>query len=143
MFQGIDDSECCLLSHVPKACIYLCDSSVAPENHMSPLCLQYMSSVERCRVTGVELRPNPVDELRAQTTPGTNALTVHWGPSLNAEIYHLYWKRRHEPNWHQQSLIETQKRIGGADDVVLVAANAYGLSQAARLMFNNSRWIRV
>lgn len=140
---GVDDSECCLLKNVPRACIYLCDSSVAPENHMNPLCLQYILSVESCRVDGVEQRPSSVLGLKAQTNLGTSTVAVQWEPSVNAEIYHVYWRRQQDSEWQQKSALGTNKKIQtGADEIVLVAANVYGISQAARLTLNNSKWIQ-
>ncbi|KAI6177204.1 Ig-like and fibronectin type-III domain-containing protein C25G4.10 [Aphelenchoides bicaudatus] len=139
---GIDDSECCLRRNVPRSCIYLCDSSVVPENHMDPLCLQYTLSVENCRVGGVDQRPSSVLGLKAQSNVGANSIAIQWDASTSAEIYHVYWRRNRNSDWQQKSSVGTSKKIqGGAEEIVLVAANVYGISQASRLTLNNSKWI--
>ncbi|KAI6215022.1 Ig-like and fibronectin type-III domain-containing protein C25G4.10 [Aphelenchoides besseyi] len=136
---GIDDGGCCLMENVPRPCMYLCDSSVAPSNRMDSLCIRFMSAVERCRVRGVEKRPGLVVGLRTQNNAGTDILLVQWNHTSNAEIYYVYWRRHHDSKWHQQSTTETSKKvIGGADEVALVAANSYGISQAAWLKVGSS-----
>lgn len=109
---------------------------------MNPLCLQYTLSVEGCRVSGVEKRPSSIQGLKAQSNPGSNNILIQWDPSSNAEIYHVYWRRHQDPEWQQKSSLNTNKKIQGADEIVVLAANAYGLSQTSRLTLNNSKWIQ-
>lgn len=141
---GIDDSECCLIKNVPRACIYLCDSSVTPENHMDPLCPQYTLSVESCRVAGVDQRPSAVLNLKAQTNIGANSIGVQWEASASAEMYYVYWRRNRSSEWQQKSSVSTNKKIqNNADEIVVVAANVYGISQSSRLILNNSKWVKA
>lgn len=51
----VDDSSCCLRKHVPRQCMYLCDSSINPSNHMAAVCLEHIPVIEQCRITGVQV----------------------------------------------------------------------------------------
>uniref|UniRef100_A0A915ED97 Fibronectin type-III domain-containing protein n=1 Tax=Ditylenchus dipsaci TaxID=166011 RepID=A0A915ED97_9BILA len=128
----VDDSACCLRQKVPKACMYLCDSSVEPSNQMAAVCLEHVSSVEQCRIAGVEKRPSAVQNLRIQNsgsaTSGNTAL-VSWEPSINP--------------WLQKSQVTTNRKVINADEIVVVAANSYGISQPAKLVLSaGGKWSR-
>lgn len=140
--QGIDESPCCLKKKVPRSCMYLCDGSITPQSHMPWTCLDHLESVQMCRATGLQKRPTAVDGLKATSSPGTDTVVLKWNASERAEIYHVYWRKRSEQQWEVKSVVGSTKKISGADDVVVVAANAFGLSQAAKLSLTNGKWSR-
>ncbi|KAH7721321.1 fibronectin type III domain-containing protein [Aphelenchoides avenae] len=139
---GIDDSGCCLKERMPRVCMYLCDSSIPPNNHMAPICVRHMTTAEKCRTQSVSRRPSAVTGLKAHTSPGTEAVVLKWEASEAAEMYHIYYRRSGAEQWEQKSLTGTTKKIMGADEIVVVAANIYGISQAARLALRDSQWVR-
>jgi hypothetical protein len=95
-------------------------------------------------VNGVDQRPSSVLGLRAQANLGVNSVAVQWEASLGAELYHVYWRRNHNSEWQQKSTVGTSKKIqGGANKIVVVAANVYGISQSSRLILSNSKWIQA
>ncbi|KAI1732264.1 DB module domain-containing protein [Ditylenchus destructor] len=142
----VDDSGCCLRERVPKQCMYLCDSSVEPANQMSATCLDHVNAVEQCRISGVEKRPSAVQGLKVQNAGSAtvaNTALISWEPSNNAEIYHVYWRRRgsdqvsgSEEGWEEKSQVLTTRKVHNADEIVVVAANSYGISQPAKLVLS-------
>lgn len=138
---GVDDSGCCLRERMPRICMYLCDSSIPPSNLMAPICAKHMSTAESCRTQSVSRRPSAVVGLKAHSSPGTDAVVLKWDASEAAEMYHVYW-RRSGGEWEHKSLTGITKKIMGADDVVVVAQNIHGISQAARLTLRSSEWVR-
>jgi hypothetical protein len=83
-----------------------------------------------------------VDGLKATSSPGTDTVVLRWNPSDRVEIYHVYWRKRPDQQWEVKSVVGTTKKISGADEVVVVAANAFGISQAAKLSLTNAKWSR-
>uniref|UniRef100_A0A914DGX2 Uncharacterized protein n=1 Tax=Acrobeloides nanus TaxID=290746 RepID=A0A914DGX2_9BILA len=140
--QGIDESPCCLKKKVPRTCMYLCDGSITPHSHMPFACLEHLESAQTCRANGLQKRPTAVDGLKATSSPGTDTVVLRWNQSERAEIYHVYWRKRPDQQWEVKSVVGTTKKISGADEVVVVAANAFGISQAAKLSLANAKWSR-
>lgn len=68
---------------------------------------------------------------------------VSWEPSNGAEIYHVYWRRRplndkadENKGWSQKSQALTGRKIHNANEIVVIAVNSYGASQATKLIFD-------
>ncbi|CAD5214864.1 unnamed protein product [Bursaphelenchus okinawaensis] len=133
---GVNDGGCCLREHVPRACMYLCDSSITPTNQMDPMCIAHMSSVEKCRVFGVRQRPS-IPKAKIEQA-GPDAISLKWDAVPNALAYHVYWKVGSE--WRKKSTKTTSEKIVTTEDLVLVAANTFGLSQAVRFSQQNGKW---
>ncbi|CAD5221080.1 unnamed protein product [Bursaphelenchus xylophilus] len=136
---GVNDGGCCLREHVPRACMYLCDSSITPINQMDPMCIQHMSSVEKCRVFGVQQRPTLPDA--NLETAGPDTVTLKWDTKPNALVYHIYW-RSGNGEWQKKTSKGTTEKVVSAEEIVLVAANTFGLSQAVRFGQENGKWNR-
>jgi len=94
-------------------------------------------------------RPTSIRNLRLQNanspTAGTTAL-VTWDASTNTDTYHIYWRNRRsgEQTWRLHSQNTINKKLVNADEIVVVAANAYGLSQAAKLRLSSDggQWVK-
>uniref|UniRef100_A0AC34Q9V3 Ig-like and fibronectin type-III domain-containing protein C25G4.10 n=2 Tax=Panagrolaimus sp. JU765 TaxID=591449 RepID=A0AC34Q9V3_9BILA len=137
---AVDDSACCLRSRVPKACMYLCDSLLPPNNLMPNACKNHLDDIVQCRYDGALKRPATPKDVKITTNFDGNTI-LNWKESERSEQYHVYW-RRHNAPWEKKSVTSTNKSINGADEVVLVAANSFGLSQSTKLTLVNNKWIR-
>lgn len=132
---GIDDSSCCLRSRVPKVCMYLCDSYVTPTNIMPASCNGHLEQIIQCRYSGALRRPSTPKDVKVISSSDSNAV-VQWKEAERADIYHVYW-RRNDSHWDKKSTTGTSKTIiGGFEEVVVVAANQYGLSQPVKINNN-------
>ena len=137
---GVDDSGCCLRSRVPKVCMYLCDSEVPATNLMPAVCQHHLNDVIQCRYDGALKRPSTPKDVKMSSISDSSGLLT-WKESERADLYHVYW-RRHHSLWDKKTVTSTSKSINGADEVVLVAANSFGLSQPIKLTLVNNKWMR-
>uniref|UniRef100_A0A7E4ULF8 Ig-like domain-containing protein n=1 Tax=Panagrellus redivivus TaxID=6233 RepID=A0A7E4ULF8_PANRE len=134
---SIDDSACCLKKQLPSKCMYLCDNTLPILNDTQEICKDSYTSITVCRHEGALKRPTNPKNLKISTSG-----TVTWDASERAEVYHLYWRRQHSSNWTSKNVDATSMTVKGADEVVVVAVNPYGLSEPSKLTLVNGRWLR-
>uniref|UniRef100_A0AC34FUC4 Ig-like and fibronectin type-III domain-containing protein C25G4.10 n=1 Tax=Panagrolaimus sp. ES5 TaxID=591445 RepID=A0AC34FUC4_9BILA len=137
---AVDDSACCLRARVPRACMYLCDSFLPPSSEMPAVCKNHLDDVVECRYNGALKRPSAPKDVKVSSSSDSQVL-LNWKDAERAEVYHVYW-RKHHSTWDKKSVTATSKTISGADEVVVVAANSYGLSQPVKLSQINNKWHR-
>ncbi|VDK46799.1 unnamed protein product [Cylicostephanus goldi] len=134
----MNNAGCCIRAYIPYRCLGMCDSKfeLTPLNSFE--CLRYQSKVRQCQAEVLSLRPEAVSNLRAKTE---NDMTVlGWDRSEKAEVYHVYHRRRRGP-WKSASVKGTTSTVMNADEIVVLAVNAYGPGSANRIAFENNEWI--
>ncbi|MFH4979151.1 hypothetical protein AB6A40_005860 [Gnathostoma spinigerum] len=136
---GVEEGACCLRQRVPTPCIPLCDGSHPQSTIIPHICVPHTLPIFQCRMEHAVHRPAAVSGLRA-VVQGESIL-LRWNATENAEMYHVYWRRRPSTRWELSSVMGINKRIVGADEVVVVASNSYGNAQPARLSYDHGKWI--
>lgn len=136
---GIDEGECCLRNKVPNACLPLCDETLEAGNEIPFTCALHTFSIFECRMQNAEKRPKPVTGLKANSFGDTTL--VSWNRVDTADIYYIYWKRKSAISWEMRSISNTDKRINGAEEIVVLASNDFGNSPASQLDFDGNRWV--
>ncbi|VDM76012.1 unnamed protein product [Strongylus vulgaris] len=56
------------------------------------------------------------------------------------EVYHVYHRKRRGP-WKSMSVAKTAARVKNADEIIVLAVNAYGSGSANRIAFEDNEWI--
>nr|CAD2133836.1 unnamed protein product [Meloidogyne enterolobii] len=147
----VDESACCLIKEVPSQCLYLCDHQQKAPNLMPSLCLDYVATAEQCRLSGIQNRPSVVRNLKAQITQENNLLStsisllINYDNSDRADIYYIYW-RSEGGFWQHRSSNGTSKKLilaSSVNELVVVAANAFGFSQPSQLFLREGKWVKI
>ncbi|KAF7630880.1 hypothetical protein Mgra_00008846 [Meloidogyne graminicola] len=135
------------IAKIPSECLYLCDHQQRAPNLMPSHCLQFVTTAEECRLSGIHNRPSVIRNLKAQINTeniGTISINLNYDNSERADIYYIYW-RSEGGNWQYKTSIGTNKKLitnSKIDELVVVAANSFGFSQPSQLFLKEGKWVK-
>ncbi|KAK6060390.1 hypothetical protein COOONC_01947 [Cooperia oncophora] len=116
----------------------MCDSNYELTVPNSYNCLEHESHIRQCQIETINMRPEAVSDLHIRTEGDTTVL--NWERSDKAEVYHVYHRKRKEA-WKSSSVTKTTARIKNADEIIVIAVNAYGSASPNRIAFEDNEWI--
>ncbi|WKY15649.1 hypothetical protein Q1695_000829 [Nippostrongylus brasiliensis] len=135
----MNSAACCIRKKIPYHCLGMCDSNFELSKLDGYNCLEYESQIRQCQAETINVRPEAVSDLHIRTEPdGTTVL--NWERSDKAEVYHVYHRWR-KGTWKSISITKTTARIKHADEIMVIAVNAYGSASANRIAFEDNEWV--
>ncbi|KAK5978806.1 DB module [Trichostrongylus colubriformis] len=136
--SDMNSAACCIRKKIPYHCLGMCDSNYELTALDGYNCLEYESHIRQCQIEAINMRPEAVSDLHIRNEGDTTVL--NWGRSDKAEVYHVYHRRR-KGAWKSLSVTKTTARIKSADEIMVIAVNAYGSASANRIAFEDNEWV--
>ncbi|KAK6766726.1 hypothetical protein RB195_026170 [Necator americanus] len=134
----MNSAGCCIRKKIPYHCLGMCDSNFELTRLIGSNCLEFESQVRQCQAEVLDLRPEAVSHLHTRSE--ADATILNWDRSDKAEVYHVYHRRR-KGAWKSMSITKTTARVKNADEILVLAVNAYGSASANRIAFEDNEWI--
>ncbi|KHJ98487.1 DB module [Oesophagostomum dentatum] len=134
----MNNPGCCIRKKIPYHCLGMCDSNFELTTQSGSNCLEYQNEVRQCQAEVLDTRPEAVSNLHVKNE--ADVAVLNWERSENTEVYHIYHRRRKGP-YRFLSTTKTTARVRNADEIVVLAVNAYGAGSANRIAFEDNEWI--
>lgn len=116
----------------------MCDSNFELSKLDGYNCLEYEAHIRQCQIETISMRPEAVSNLQIRNERDT--IILSWERSDKAEVYHVYHRKR-KGVWKSMSTTRTTARVKNADEIIIIAVNAFGAASPNRVAIEDNEWV--